>query len=837
MIRQLLELMHRRGHACPEDVYQKLEILFMPESPQPDLDDLLRIFFALFRMNANRYICYFIDGLDEMDKESILAVKSAFDSLLAGATKQKVFMASRTDVKKVVHLGLAREVCVSSDDTVDDVRAFINSRIRYNTRHFRRLSENENTITKIEDALCDKARGSFLWAQLQLDALWQSCHQDADITSALARLAEDLNMTYRRRVDSISPADKNLAKAAFRWLMTAARPLHIDELMEAVSLSLDDAQNHKGGANASSSLVAACANLIVIEETDSTVRLIHKSMEDFLRTTSSEFRYNQTRSAQLCGEEIINYLCTDWPNTQPPNPESSPRKAPSPTARSPSSGMFSKLMHSPNSKMNGIAVRVTSPTSPLSPTSPVNDGRAFLAYAQRYWPRHSRALTISTSPAAWEQMVQLALQSILSKPWTSTSIPTESRTHALLAYATREGHAPLLQIAVKELKRQGRNDVFDLPLVGNGLPVLHIAARLGFLEIFKALLPFCDVDKLAGPNLWSPLMYAVEKGHVSIASTLITDESLLHMIRSSGLAPLELAIAHDREPMVVFLLDATLAALKRLVEKQAASNLGPRGLLLMMHARTPQQIDKVLMYGIKSRSARVVRIALQLSVMNYAISATDDVGALPSASFIENPSDLNLMFADIKRAGRNCRDRAFAELHLQANAYAREFNSSKSIRSRTALSSLLGSQMAATTAIESGTLDGFARPLMETFSYADLRERMAPRLLLLVLAYPLSPAKSEGEFEAREQSTARLCPRSPRDFDIVEDLIGMATVVVNLYDFPGHAYLEALAAEGKVYLIFVRIPCDQMDLRAVSRGLAEVEQRQPLAHRGKRNVS
>ncbi|KAL2012582.1 hypothetical protein VTN00DRAFT_107 [Thermoascus crustaceus] len=78
-------------------------------------------------------------------------------------------------------------------------------------------------------------------------------------------------------------------------------------------------------------------------------------------------------------------------------------------------------------------------------------------------------------------------------PWRPGSSP-ESHIDGLFGWAVRERHIPLLSIALGRL----HDDVKELcnkPLVGSSLPALHLAPKLGFLDVVNLLLNICDVNK------------------------------------------------------------------------------------------------------------------------------------------------------------------------------------------------------------------------------------------------------------------------------------------------------------------------------------------------------
>lgn len=102
----------------------------------------------------------------------------------------------------------------------------------------------------------------------------------------------------------------------------------------------------------------------------------------------------------------------------------------------------------------------------------------------------------------------------------------------------RERHIPLLSIALGRL----HDDVKELcnkPLVGSSLPALHLASKLGFLDVVNLLLNICDVNK-RDEDKRTALYYAAERGHLQIARSLLTS--------SKGAAKVDATSSNNKVP-------------------------------------------------------------------------------------------------------------------------------------------------------------------------------------------------------------------------------------------------------------------------------------------------
>src|ERR1700722_15209906 len=79
----------------------------------------------------------------------------------------------------------------------------------------------------------------FRWAVCQLDALG-SCLNLPMLRKALASLPKTLDETYARILCSIDEEHKENALKILQWLCYSARPLHIEEIAEVITVNIED---------------------------------------------------------------------------------------------------------------------------------------------------------------------------------------------------------------------------------------------------------------------------------------------------------------------------------------------------------------------------------------------------------------------------------------------------------------------------------------------------------------------------------------------------------------------------------------------------------------------
>lgn len=96
--------------------------------------------------------------------------------------------------------------------------------------------------------------------------------------------------------------------------------------------------------------------------------------------------------------------------------------------------------------------------------------------------------------------------------------------HGLIAWSTREAHLPLLRLAIEQGEKSYVQDIWDKPYVEDGLPPLHVAARLGVIDVFIALSARCQ-KSLRDVSGRTALWYACEKGHLPIVQLLFEHQT------------------------------------------------------------------------------------------------------------------------------------------------------------------------------------------------------------------------------------------------------------------------------------------------------------------------
>ncbi|KAJ5721418.1 uncharacterized protein N7483_009352 [Penicillium malachiteum] len=415
-----------------------------------------------------------------------------------------------------------------------DIGTYIESSIADKTM-CGKITDDLLLIQKIQQRLLIESSGMFLWVYLQLEILWDTCHTDAAIRSALSALPRGLEETYSCCIERINQKD-NRALKVLKWVSFATRPLHIEELREAVAFGSEDLAWNAEKVPRQEFVIGCCANLVVVDATDYHVRFAHSSVEQYLekgRERKIMPWYPTTAQGVLeCGEFCLTYLSFSDFSLQ----LSMQRNEKAAVAVSPPILLAQqtlprlltrKFSQWPRNQKPSISVQFREIRTSSKPN---RMQYKFLAYAVTNWALQTKKIRLKSS--SWYKFEQLAMcfnETWNFHPWTPGGRSFSSHLHSLFGWAVKEQHKPLL------------------------LPALHVAAKLGYKDIVEILLGFCKVNM---PDLegYTALHHAASKGHIEPCKLLLKVKlTKMHAASKSQCTPLWLAASNGHEDVVSFL--------------------------------------------------------------------------------------------------------------------------------------------------------------------------------------------------------------------------------------------------------------------------------------------
>ncbi|OQE25447.1 hypothetical protein PENSTE_c006G08700 [Penicillium steckii] len=528
---------------------------------------LKSIFTLCFRGVPNAF--YVIDGLDALDREHGKFIMELFKSLLLNPGSQngaRILLLSRDQVPGYINISTfipgIHQISTSAN-IMKDISTYIESSITDKTM-CRTLTDDHLLIEEIKQRLLTESSGMFLWVYLQLEILWDTCHTDAEIRSALSALPKGLEETYSRCIERIDEKDTRALKV-LKWVSFATRPLHIEELREAVAFGQEDTAWNAQKIPRKEYVIGCCANLVVMDSTDDHVYFAHSSIKQYLekgRERKMQWYPSPTRGILECGELCLAYLSFSDFSLQ-----LEPRKKENATARIQAPSSLSSPILLARYTLPRLLTRpfmrgswnqrpsISMPFRQIRTSSTPDQLRyKFLAYAVTHWALQTKK--INRESPSWPRFERLATcfnETWNIHPWPIGGRSYFSHIHSLFGWAVKEQHQPLLSIALgagADLKR-----VCDLPLFGESLPALHVAAKFGCTTILGTLLRFrvCTIN-LPDIEGYTALHHAASRGHFEICQLLSREKEIKMDVRSiSQCTPLWLAASNGHENVVSFL--------------------------------------------------------------------------------------------------------------------------------------------------------------------------------------------------------------------------------------------------------------------------------------------
>ncbi|KAH8797864.1 hypothetical protein F5884DRAFT_864219 [Xylogone sp. PMI_703] len=336
-IKQLCDFLRLMSRPWPEDIIREIRRFFGPKRIEPDFEDLKDIFISLFHYIPDTI--YILDGLDALDREHGEGLLRVFQSLFCNSRStqgSRILLLSRDQIPGYIDVAIAMPgICQIStlSNVLRDIETYIETSI-VDKSLFHRLTDDPQLLEEIKRVLLIESSGMydtnsttlrgfhslrcaltiqyrFLWVYLQLEILWATCVTDAEIRSALSKLPKGLEETYFRCAERIDLQDSRTLKV-LKWVSYATRPLHIEELREAIAFDLQDSEWDSKKFPQTDFVIGCCANLVVVDPTDNCIRFAHSSVKQFLEKDPQNciprYPISTVQGELECGEFCIAYL-------------------------------------------------------------------------------------------------------------------------------------------------------------------------------------------------------------------------------------------------------------------------------------------------------------------------------------------------------------------------------------------------------------------------------------------------------------------------------------------------------------------------------------------------
>ena len=115
-----------------------------------------------------------------------------------------------------------------------------------------------------------------------------------------------------------------LGMAAVMWISHSERPLKANELCHALAVEIGSPNLNTDNVPSIGTVLACCQGLVVIEKETSRVRLIHFTLQEYLRAHPNIFGAAHSTIAETCLTYLNSQQVKAFPASQSPDPQNTP---------------------------------------------------------------------------------------------------------------------------------------------------------------------------------------------------------------------------------------------------------------------------------------------------------------------------------------------------------------------------------------------------------------------------------------------------------------------------------------------------------------------------------
>ena len=350
---------------------------------------------------------------------------------------------------------------------------------------------------------------------------------------------EDAYETTLGRIKGQGGEKARLGMAALMWISHSERPLKADELCHALAVEIGSPNLNNDNIPSIGTLLACCQGLVVVEKEASTVRLIHFTLQEYLRAHRDLFGAAHTTMAETC----LSYLNSQQVKAIPIVPFPDLQEVPFLKYASLYWGVYAKRHLSDCAKQ--LALKL------FDGYDRHISSRILLEAQEMYWygmDFNEPSLFNNLHCASFFGIVEIVVGLLEMEGCDINQMDFTGNTP--LHWASSNGHEGVVKILL------GRHDVNpDKPDNLSRTPLLRGASR-GHEGVVKILLGQDDVNPDKPDNDGeTPLLRAASNGHEGVVKMLLgRDDVNPDKPDNDGETPLWRAASNGHEGVVKILL-------------------------------------------------------------------------------------------------------------------------------------------------------------------------------------------------------------------------------------------------------------------------------------------
>ena len=268
------------------------------------------------------FIC--IDALDECVPGDRVKILDSLNQILQKSPGARIFVTGRPHIRPEIRRRLSGRVVasLSISSNRDDIIRYLHSRLEEDTTPdamdgsleadiLKKIPENisemyveKTTPVRVLQVSTDEYASRFLLVSLNIDAVLQetTIHRRRQKLNAMTNglgLGDAYGSTLGR-IKGQGGEKARLGMAALMWISHSERPLTVEEICHALAVEIGSPNLNTHNVPSISTLLACCQGLVVVDEEGSTIRLIHFTLQEYLRAHPEIFGTAHSTMAETC---------------------------------------------------------------------------------------------------------------------------------------------------------------------------------------------------------------------------------------------------------------------------------------------------------------------------------------------------------------------------------------------------------------------------------------------------------------------------------------------------------------------------------------------------------
>ncbi len=430
----------------------------------------------------------------------------------------------------------------------------------------------------------------FLWVDLQIKAICDTCEDDQTsdrVPEVLEKLPEGIIDIYSQALQRVLQKPDEQIKSVekiFKWVVCARRPMTIDELHEALTITTGQKSWKEPSQKFSPSTVSKlCGNLIVFDDFDSTLSLAHHTVQAFLKSPPktpalAEFSMQACKADRYLGEMCVTYLgFTDFQRSLTTTGDSRNLQCLNRpvllTAHMLPGLNFLRLQNwnellrrhtgghdfDAENQLRRIRGTTNAPT--------VNSSFEFLEYCKTNWYHHCHAFS-SEDTESVHSLKQLLKQPSLPfswQPWGLSDDLDPFPHWPMFSWAVQQAHIPILRIWQELVTKVEANGSWEHLWFSSGDSLFASACTMANttqIDLFyKGLIGVRPAIRPSQQQLLAGFASAAALGHITVIERLLQQKADVNAAGSDGRTALQAAAGGGH-----------LAVVERLLQQKADVN-------------------------------------------------------------------------------------------------------------------------------------------------------------------------------------------------------------------------------------------------------------------------